>query len=57
MKIYLDLLQKLTSTKDIVEFISNIYKFRRVIYTALINKWNFIGELGADFYAKKYIIL
>lgn len=53
MKIYLDVLQKLTNTKDIVEFITNIYENSEEIYIpALINEGNFIGELEADFYVK-----
>ncbi|MEK4646235.1 hypothetical protein [Bacillus sp. PK30] len=53
MNIYLDKLQKLTSTKDIISFIRSIYENSEGLYIpALVSEGNFIGELKADFYVK-----
>ncbi|PGM84731.1 hypothetical protein CN957_06735 [Bacillus cereus] len=53
MNIYLDKLQKLTSTEDIISFIRGIYENTEGLYIpALVSEGNFIGELKADFYVK-----
>ncbi|QWI25535.1 hypothetical protein EXW34_29860 (plasmid) [Bacillus mycoides] len=50
---YLDKLQKLTSTEDIISFIRGIYENTEGLYIpALVSEGNFIGELKADFYVK-----
>ncbi|MGG0359193.1 hypothetical protein ABEY57_14805 [Bacillus tropicus] len=50
---YLDKLQKLTSTQDIINFIKSIYESTEGLYIpALVSEGNFIGELEADFYMK-----
>ncbi|PFM49054.1 hypothetical protein COJ52_28310 [Bacillus cereus] len=53
MNIYLDKLQELTSTEDIISFIRGIYENTEGLYIpALVSEGNFIGELKADFYVK-----
>ncbi|EOP20073.1 hypothetical protein IIS_06009 [Bacillus cereus VD131] len=50
---YLDKLQKLTSTKDIINFIKSIYESTEELYIpALLSEGDFIGEMEADFYVK-----
>lgn len=53
MRRYLDKLQELVSTEDIVNVIRRIYTDAEDTYMpALINEGNFIGEFEADFYVK-----
>lgn len=50
---YLDKLQKLNSTNDIINFIKSIYESTEGLYIpALVSEGDFIDELEADFYMK-----